>query len=56
MSQAELHPLRGVAAVAGGLFAGLGAGLALGNVPAWTVSGLGAGLLLCSVLRAFGKW
>lgn len=55
MSHTELHPLRGALAVAGGLLAGLGLGLAYGQVPAGAITGLGFGMLLAAVLRAFVK-
>jgi hypothetical protein len=56
MSHAEAHPLRGALALAGGLLVGLGLGLAFGNVPAGSITGVGAGMLLAAVLRAFAKW
>lgn len=56
MSQMELHPLRGALAVAGGLVAGAGFGLAYGHLPAGAIIGLGFGMLLAAVLRAFAKW
>lgn len=50
------HPLTGGLASVGGLIGGLGVGVAFGEPAAGLLAGLGLGLIITALLRAYGRW
>lgn len=56
MSRVRQHPLTGGLASVGGLVAGLGVGLLVGEPAAGGLTGVGLGLVITALLRAHGLW
>lgn len=56
MSRRRLHPFTGALASVGGLIGGLGVGLAMREPAAGLLAGLGLGMIITTLLRAYGRW